>query len=548
MTRIQQFCIRMIRLCALAVPGVALAIAGTAIAAYAQTPTVLYNLGTNADDPAAPIGADVIAQGRDGNLYSVSNAGGSFGDGTAFNITLSGTPTVLHNFDGTDGSLIYSGLTRGIDGNLYGTTVEGGSHGFGSVFKITPGGTFTTLYNFTGSTDGGYPEAQPVQGKDGNFYGTTSGLNAFASTVYKITTAGKLTTQHTLTVAEGKEVQGGLFQGTDGNFYGNSNYGGSSNDGTIFKITAAGKLTVLHNFTGTDGSVAAFSLIQATDGNFYGATAFGGPASVGVVFKITPKGTFTVLHNMNGATDGGYPYSGLVQATDGKLYGVNNQGGNSFGTIYSITTSGTFSVVYTFDSTHGSLPQSTLTQDTNGLLYGDTTSGGTQNKGVFYSLNLGLGPFVNLESTAAKEGTKIGILGQGFSSSSVVEFGGTPATSVTETGTTYITATIPADALTGAVTVTTGATKLTSPQIFKVTPTFLSFSPASGPVGSQVILTGTGLTQTTKVQFGKVAATTFTVNNDTQVTADVPTGAVTGKIQITTKGGSVTSKTSFVID
>jgi len=53
--------------------------------------------------------------------------------------------------------------------------------------------------------------------------------------------------------------------------------------------------------------------------------------------------------------------------------------------------------------------------------------------------------------------------------------------------------------------------------------------------------------QTTKVTFGGVAATTFTVNSDTQVTADVPTEAKTGKIGLTTKGRKVTSKTSFTV-
>jgi hypothetical protein len=84
--------------------------------------------------------------------------------------------------------------------------------------------------------------------------------------------------------------------------------------------------------------------------------------------------------------------------------------------------------------------------------------------------------------------------------------------------------------------------------MFKVTPTLLSFSPTSGTVGTPVVLTGTGLTQTTKVTFGGVAATTFTVDSDTQVTADVPTGAVTGKIGITTRGGTAKSRTSFTVD
>ena len=141
----------------------------------------------------------------------------------------------------------------------------------------------------------------------------------------------------------------------------------------------------------------------------------------------------------------------------------------------------------------------------------------------------------------------IGILGQGFSSSSVVKFGGTQATAITLSGTTLITATVPAGALTGLVTVRTGATTLTSNSIFRVTPTLDSFSPTSGPVGTPVVITGTGLLQTTKVTFNRVAVTTFTINSDTQVTADVPTGATTGKIAITTRGGTATSTRSFAV-
>jgi len=78
-------------------------------------------------------------------------------------------------------------------------------------------------------------------------------------------------------------------------------------------------------------------------------------------------------------------------------------------------------------------------------------------------------------------------------------------------------------------------------------PTITSFSPTTGPVGTQVVINGTGLTQTSKVTFGGVAATTFTVNSDTQITATVPTGAVSGKIAITTPGGVARSSGSFTV-
>jgi len=37
----------------------------------------------------------------------------------------------------------------------------------------------------------------------------------------------------------------------------------------------------------------------------------------------------------------------------------------------------------------------------------------------------------------------------------------------------------------------------------------------------------------------------FTVNSDTKITATVPTGAITGKIQVTTSGGTASSATAF---
>jgi hypothetical protein len=80
-----------------------------------------------------------------------------------------------------------------------------------------------------------------------------------------------------------------------------------------------------------------------------------------------------------------------------------------------------------------------------------------------------------------------------------------------------------------------------------VTPSITSFTPTSGKVGTSLVITGTGLTQTTRVTFGGVTATKFTVNSDTQVTVTVPTGAVTGKIAVSTTGGTTASSATFTV-
>ena len=97
------------------------------------------------------------------------------------------------------------------------------------------------------------------------------------------------------------------------------------------------------------------------------------------------------------------------------------------------------------------------------------------------------------------------------------------------------------------MTVKTPGGTLKSNHIFRVTPVILSFTPTSGPVGTPVTITGTSFTGATKVTFGGVKATTFSVDTDMQVTAYVPTGAKTGKITITTPGGTAVSKDIFTV-
>ena len=530
---------------------------------HAQTSSVLYNFGSNGGDPINPQWLDVVAQGRDGNMYSTA-FGGAIGAGAMFKITPSGTLTVPYSFDTTDQSP-FSGLTLGTDGNFYGTTAGGGTSGMGTVFKITPSGTVTLLHSFSGG-DGNQPYAPPIEGTDGNFYGTTQqgGTNIYDGTVYKITPSGKFTSLYSFDDTHGYYPIAPLVQGTDGNFYGTTVDGGANpNYGVVYKITASGKLTVIYNFDGTHGGQPFGPLVQGNDGNFYGTTTSFGSKGAGVVFKITPAGKLTVLHNINGTTDGTEPLAGLVQATDGNFYGSTIQGGNSTncsggcGTIFMISPIKPYpyKVLYNFDGTTGQSPQVTLIQHTNGTLYGDTQEGGTGNVnpctvgncGVFYRLNIGAVPFASLVSTSGKVGKTVGILGQGFTKKTTsVSFAGTAAT-LTYYSTTYIAATVPNKATTGSVTVTTPSGKLTSNKMFRVTPQIKSFSPTSGPVGTPVQIKGVSLTETTKVTFGGVIATSFTVNSDSLVTADVPTGAKTGHITIATPGGNATSPGVFTV-
>ena len=74
--------------------------------------------------------------------------------------------------------LSFAPLLQATDGYFYGTAYSNGTNSSGTVFQMTPAGAVTVLYNFCSQpkcTDGAFPQGGLVQGRDGDFYGTTSG-------------------------------------------------------------------------------------------------------------------------------------------------------------------------------------------------------------------------------------------------------------------------------------------------------------------------------------------------------------------------------------
>jgi hypothetical protein len=81
-------------------------------------------------------------------------------------------------------------------------------------------------------------------------------------------------------------------------------------------------------------------------------------------------------------------------------------------------------------------------------------------------------------------------------------------------------------------------------KILRDAPAITSFTPASGGSGTVVTIIGNNFLGATAVSFGGTAATGFTVNSDTQITATAGSGT-TGRITITTPSGIGTSATDF---
>lgn len=440
----------------------------------AQTYTVVHNFGSNSQDAVIPSFSGIIAQSRGGYLFSTAGGGNDGTLGRAFRIATSGGETTLHTFH--SGQQVDAGLTLGTDGQYYGTTTTGGGYGHGMIFKMTQSGAITVLYSFHGAADGGNPTAPPIESEAGDFYGTTTGGSNGWGSVYKITRYGEFTLLHTFSGSpDGKRPYGPLVQGSDYYFYGTTELGGTHNDaGTIFRVSRSGDYKVIHSFDYTDGANPFAGLIQASDGNYYGVTKWGGTMDEGTVIRMTPDYQVKVLYSFLRGNDGGTPTGGLVQATDGNLYGTaSGYGPYDGGVLFRITLAGTYTVLHNFTTSTGYFPNGALIQHTNGLLYGMTSSGGVNSEGgqsgAFYSMDVGLKPFVTYLPTYGRAGSVVQILGQGFASDSVVKFNGVPA-NFTAVYPTYIRAFVPGGATTGPITVTTAGGTLTSNKVFVVHP------------------------------------------------------------------------------
>jgi uncharacterized repeat protein (TIGR03803 family) len=448
-----------------------LAVAATT-GATAQTFQTLHSFDRT--DGSAPYAG--LVQATNGDLYGTTLAGGHYSFGTVFKITPSGTLTTLHGFNDADGEYPYAGLIQATNGNLYGTTSTRGGGG-GTVFKITPSGKLTTLLSFD-DANGRSPLGGLIQATNGDFYGTTyAGGPRTLGTVFKITPSGELTTLFTFDGADGELPYAGLIQATNGNLYGTTNLGGGHGAGEVFKITPGGALTPYGFCSKRSCAHRPYAaLIQATNGNLYGTTLRGGTNNYGTVFEITPSGKRTTLYSFcakSGCTDGSSPYAALIQATDGNLYATTKKGGvYGEGTVFKITPTGKLTTLYSFCAksgcTDGRFPSAGLVQDTNGTFYGTTSAGGAHQDGTVFSLSVGLGPFVETQTTSGKVGAPVKILGTNLTGATSVSFNGT-ATVFQVVSASLITTNVPTGATTGTVAVTTPSGTLKSNVPFRVT-------------------------------------------------------------------------------
>lgn len=334
-------------------------------------------------------------------------------------LTITATPAqgqtfkVIHNFSGgADGAYGYVGVTPDRSGNLYGTAWAGGTYGNGTVFKLSHSGSgwvLTTLYKFAGGNDGATPWGRVALAQDGSLYGTTAygGGSCDCGTVFHLRPSPSAprtalapwneTVIHRFAGADGQMPLGDLTFDSSGNIYGTTFEGGSAGNGVVYELTPSGgdwTETVVYSPANSGiGTLVDDGIVFDNSGDINGVFALGGPYGYGAVYQLSPSGSGWIeqtVYGFTGGSDGAEPFAGLMRDSSGNLYGAtigdgNGGGGTEFELINS-NGAWTFTTLYGFSGSYGGGPDEKPVMDAAGNLYGTTGGDGAHGYGSAFKL------------------------------------------------------------------------------------------------------------------------------------------------------------------
>lgn len=328
-------------------------------------------------------------------------------------------------------------------------------------------------------------------------------------------------------------------------------------NGTITSTASAALRGLGGSISGTTVSLIATSsnaLFAVTDNAGYNAA----PSTAAVPGAIAMAPTNTAFRGLAFAPVAPAPTIAGFTPTSGPVGTTVTVTGANLTAASGVTLNG--AAVTTFSVVNGT----TLTFDvpagaTSGPI-AITTPGGTATSTTAFTVTVPnpMPTIASLAPATAIAGSgafSLTLNGTGFLSSSVVSFNGT-ALVTTLISPTQLTAAVSAAAVATAgsypVLVTNpapggGASAAATFTVTVPVPTITSFTPASGPVGTTVTVTGTNLAAASSATLNGLAVSAFVALNATSVQFAVPTGATSGPIAVTTPGGIATSTTAFTV-
>ena len=151
--------------------------------------------------------------------------------------------------------------------------------------------------------------------------------------------------------------------------------------------------------------------------------------------------------------------------------------------------------------------------------------------------------------TRGPVGARVTLTGTHLNEATAVAFNGVRAPEFEVVSGTSIEAVVPSGATSGPISVVTPGGTAVSAEPFTVVfpPTLTGFTPATGPAGTRVTLTGTHFLGATEVLFNRVSAPVFEVVSATSIEAVVPPRATSGPISVVTPGGTAVSTEPFTV-
>ncbi len=416
-----------------------------------------------------PLGSNLgglygIFEGGPGLFYILSSwvAGGT--GGSVFTVTSSGAFAPVYSFPQ---STTMDAFVEATNGKLYGSAFTGTKPYQNYYYSMEPSGKNLQEYPFPGPWG---PTFNTTVAPPNQIY-DIAGRVVNSQSIYacaRVAETGQITILHQFSGNEG--VPDGLTKlilGPDGSFY---SVGVQQPHGIspvfIYRFTQSGTYSQVLTFPKVP-SYDALPLVAAADGYLYGTFSAGGANNTGLLYRASLAGEYNDFASF--PTTISSPRS-LMQAADGNLYGT---------TVYNQIFRYNFStkaieLVYQMDAA-GSQGHCAciLVEGMDGKLYGAAPNGGNYpSQGAVFSLDIGLPkptPMLSgLYPSSGGAGLKVLLWGNYLLGATSVTFNGVPAAGIKVTSVQSVTATVPAGATSGPVTITTPNGSFTTTTNFTV--------------------------------------------------------------------------------